>query len=110
MAILSQGRELPVSYIKTFAVGLIASSISSAFASDLLITEVVEGSSNNKAVEITNISAADVDLSSYNLAFYFNGNSNPSNVISLNGLLAQGCHEPHPQPPITIRPWLIIAD
>lgn len=79
-----------MSYIKTFAVGLLASSISSAFASDLLITEVVEGSSNNKAVEITNISAADVDLSSYNLAFYFNGNSNPSNVISLNGLLAQG--------------------
>lgn len=79
--------------VKTkIALALLASSISAAHASELLITEVVEGSSNNKAVEITNISANPVDLSGYNLAFFFNNNSTVGTNIDLTagGILAPG--------------------
>lgn len=59
-------------------------------ASDLFISEYVEGSGNNKAIEIANFTGAPVDLSNYNLRFYFNGNSTGGNTITLSGMLLDG--------------------
>ena len=58
-------------------------------ADDLFISEYIEGSSNNKAVEIYNGTGASVDLSDYTLRLYFNGGTSPSS-ISLSGTLAAG--------------------
>ncbi|WP_293119281.1 ExeM/NucH family extracellular endonuclease [Okeania sp. SIO1I7] len=52
---------------------------------DLFISEYIEGSSNNKAIEIANFTGNTVDLSDYSLEFYFNGNTSPGTNISLDG-------------------------
>ncbi|MEL7359183.1 MAG: ExeM/NucH family extracellular endonuclease [Cyanobacteria bacterium J06560_6] len=57
---------------------------------NLIITEYIEGSSNNKAIELYNGTGADIDLSAYTLAFYFNGNTSPGTTIALSGTLASG--------------------
>jgi predicted extracellular nuclease len=61
-------------------------------ATDLFISEYVEGSSNNKAIEIYNGTAAAVNLGAggYAIQIYFNGNSNPGTTIPLSGFLAPG--------------------
>src|SRR5690606_30674885 len=41
----------------------------------LIISEYIEGSSNNKALEIYNGTGADVDLAGYRLEVFFNGSS-----------------------------------
>lgn len=57
---------------------------------DLFISEYVEGSGNNKYLEIYNPLATSVDLSDYELRFYSNGNNTPSSTSSLSGSLASG--------------------
>ncbi len=58
---------------------------------DLLISEYVEGSSNNKYIEIYNGTGASVDLSNYVLRLYTNGSSNPTSAsLSPAGMLADG--------------------
>ncbi|MGD9611383.1 MAG: lamin tail domain-containing protein [Kiritimatiellia bacterium] len=59
---------------------------------DLLISEYIEGSSNNKAVEIFNGTGAAVDLAagSYAVRLYANGAATPSATINLTGTLANG--------------------
>ena len=60
-------------------------------ASELFISEYVEGSSNNKAVEIVNLTGAAVAFSGeYELEFYFNGNTSAGNTIVLSGSVADG--------------------
>ena len=58
------------------AIGLAAAPATAAEAAptELLISEYVEGSSNNKALEIYNPTEAAVDLSQYRLRQYSNGN------------------------------------
>lgn len=58
----------------------------------LLITEYVEGSSFNKALELTNTSDQNLSLEGYSLELYSNGNTEPSNVMTLDnlGTLAAG--------------------
>ncbi len=46
-----------------------------AQTTDLFISEYVEGSSYNKAIEIYNGTADPLDLGQYTLSFYFNGNT-----------------------------------
>jgi len=60
-------------------------------ATDLFISEYIEGTSNNKAIEIFNGTGASVDLSagSYVLRLYANGSTTPSS-ISLTGSVADG--------------------
>lgn len=60
------------------------------FATDLIISEYVEGSGNNKAIELYNPTNTSIDLSAYQLKYYFNGNSNPGTTIALNGLIEAG--------------------
>ena len=56
----------------------------------LLISKYIEGTGNNKAIEIFNGTDDAVDLSQYNLAQYDNGTNAPSAVIDLSGTLAPG--------------------
>ncbi len=59
---------------------------------DLLISEYVEGSSNNKALEFYNGTGAAIDLSTgqYVLQMYFNGNTSAGLTASLTGTVAAG--------------------
>lgn len=58
--------------------------------SDLIISEYVEGSSYNKAIEIYNGTGADVDLSAYTLQKQTNGAGEYGNALELSGTLADG--------------------
>ncbi|WP_368164080.1 ExeM/NucH family extracellular endonuclease [Aeromonas sp. R6-2] len=76
---------------------LLASAVALALAGQahagLLITEYLEGSSNNKAVEISNLGSAPVELADYRLALYANGlaiDKTPTSTLSLQGTLAPG--------------------
>ncbi len=59
---------------------------------DLFISEYVEGTSNNKAVELFNASSRTIDLSAdaYVIQFYFNGSATAGAAISLSGTVAPG--------------------
>ena len=59
-------------------------------ASDLFISEYIEGSGNNKALEIYNGTGAAVDLSNYQIWKISNGGSWPESTLSLSGTLANG--------------------
>ncbi len=63
----------------------------SATASDLFISEYVEGSGNNKIIEVANFTGASVDLSNYQINIYSNGSLTPSSTTLLTGgILADG--------------------
>ena len=62
----------------------------SALADDLFISEYIEGSSNNKAIEIYNPTDSAIDLSGYRLEIYSNGNSTAGTTFTLTGTLASG--------------------
>jgi predicted extracellular nuclease len=59
---------------------------------ELFLSEYIEGSSNNKALEIYNGTGASVDLgaNSYNVQMYFNGSSSAGLTINLVGTVASG--------------------
>src|SRR5688572_1571719 len=76
-----------------FALPLLAYAASAGAAtSDLLVSEYIEGSSNNKAVEIYNGTGAAIDLAAggYNVQMYFNGAATASLTINLTGTVADG--------------------
>ena len=58
--------------------------------SDLIISEYLEGSANNKAIEIYNGTGADVDLAAYSLMKQTNGIGDYKNEQVLAGTLANG--------------------
>ncbi|MDR7110434.1 putative extracellular nuclease [Microbacterium trichothecenolyticum] len=73
--------------------GVVASAAPAAAASgDLFISEYVEGSSNNKAIEIYNPGTTAVDLAAtgYKLQQYSNGSPTVSLTINLTGSVAPG--------------------
>ncbi|MFT5184312.1 MAG: hypothetical protein ACI84C_001442 [Flavobacteriales bacterium] len=57
---------------------------------DLFISEYIEGSSNNKAIEIYNPTPFDINLAPYVLSTYNNGAIMPTNQLNLTGTLASG--------------------
>ncbi len=59
-------------------------------AKDLIISEYIEGSSYNKAIEIYNGTGAAVDLSNYTLELHTNGEVSAKNKVSLTGILENG--------------------
>ena len=61
-----------------------------AAATGLFFSEYVEGSSNNKYIEIFNGTGATVDLSNYQLRLYANGSATATTTNTLSGLLANG--------------------
>jgi uncharacterized protein len=58
--------------------------------SDLLISEYVEGSSNNKAIELYNGTGAPINLATgnYVIVMYFNGSTTAGTTIPLTGTIA----------------------
>jgi len=63
-----------------------------AAPTDLFLSEYVEGSSFNKAIEIYNGTGSSVDLAAggYTLELYSNGAATPSQSASLSGTIANG--------------------
>lgn len=61
-----------------------------ANAAELIISEYVEGSGNNEALEFYNSGSQVLDLSAYRVEFYFNGASAAGRSIDLSGSLAPG--------------------
>lgn len=57
---------------------------------DLYFSEYIEGSSNNKALEIYNNTGTSLDLSAYEVQMYFNGSSSAGLTLQLQGTLADG--------------------
>ncbi len=70
--------------------GLAAPPAVAATGDELFISEYVEGSSNNKAIEIYNPTGAAVDMSAYQLRMFFNGNATAGLSIALSGTVAAG--------------------
>ncbi|MFD4957580.1 ExeM/NucH family extracellular endonuclease [Microbacterium sp. NPDC058389] len=73
------------------AAGAVAVTAPAAAASgDLLISEYVEGSSNNKAIEIYNPSTTAVDLAAtgYKLQVFSNGSATAGQTVTLTGSIA----------------------
>ena len=63
-----------------------------AVSSELFFSEYIEGSSNNKALEIYNGTGAAIDLTAgaYNVQMFFNGSSSAGLTINLVGSVANG--------------------
>ncbi|HEX2616199.1 MAG TPA: lamin tail domain-containing protein, partial [Flavobacteriales bacterium] len=59
-------------------------------ATDLFISEYMEGSSNNKYIEVYNGTGASVNLTDYRLRLYANGAGTPTQDVALTGTLANG--------------------
>ncbi|WP_456423215.1 fibronectin type III domain-containing protein, partial [Lutibacter sp.] len=59
----------------------------SSVINELFISEYVEGSGNNKAIEIANFTGASVDLSNYSIKKQVNGAGNWVNELILSGTL-----------------------
>lgn len=61
-------------------------------ADDLFFSEYIEGSSNNKALEIYNATGAAVDLAAggYNIQMFFNGSTSAGLTINLTGVVQPG--------------------
>lgn len=72
---------------KITPLALVLASLSAPAYADLIISEYVEGSSNNKAIELYNTSTSEISLDGYTLSLYANGNENPNNTINLSGQL-----------------------
>jgi predicted extracellular nuclease len=64
----------------------------SAHAADLFFSEYIEGSSNNKALEIYNGTGAAINLGTgaYNVQMFFNGSATAGLTINLTGTVANG--------------------
>lgn len=91
-----QRRALGALALLTLTLGLLVAAPAgppvAAAASDLLISEYVEGSSFNKAIEIENATAAPVDLAAgqYVLRIFFNGSPTASVNRALSGTVGVG--------------------
>lgn len=64
--------------------------VTSAPCGDLIISEYVEGSGNNKYLEIFNGTGSTVNLANYDIEIYNNGSATPTNTFSLSGTLLDG--------------------
>lgn len=75
---------------RTMLATAIVAAASATAQADLLISEYIEGSGNNKALELFNPSLQTIDLTAWELQIYFNGNTNPGLTIDLQGSIAPG--------------------
>lgn len=75
---------------KTIIAASIAMLLAPAAHAELFISEYVEGSSNNKALEFFNPTDTDIDLAPYLVQVYFNGSSSAGTTINLTGVIPAG--------------------
>ncbi|WP_455539679.1 CehA/McbA family metallohydrolase [Terrisporobacter sp.] len=57
-------------------------------AKDIIISEYIEGSGQNKAIELYNGTGKEVDLSEYKVELYLNGSATVSTTLNLEGTLS----------------------
>ena len=78
--------------LKLTLVFWLTSSITGVYAqvncSELFFSEYIEGSSNNKALEIYNPSMSTIDLSNYSIKIFANGSASANVTIPLSGMIA----------------------
>lgn len=67
-----------------------ANANAAGLATDLIISEYIEGSGLNKAIELYNGTGETIDLSHYTLELYSNGSTTAGNTQKLTGSLAHG--------------------
>ena len=79
-----------VTKTKDFIITVKKEGSTSSFATDLFISEYIEGSSYNKAIEIYNGTGEAVDLSNYRVLLFANGRTDPNNTLDLTGTLEHG--------------------
>jgi uncharacterized protein len=74
----------------TFCCAGVAPRVQAAQPTELYFSEYVEGSSNNKALEIFNGTGAPINLATnnYNIQFFFNGATTAGLTINLTGTIA----------------------
>jgi len=77
---------------KTIPTALNTSCVTSAggsgsCATDLIISEYIEGSGSNKYIEISNNTGVSVDLSGYKLQLFSNGSATATSNVTLSGTL-----------------------
>lgn len=68
----------------------IAMLLAPAVHAELFISEYVEGSGNNKALELYNPTNNAIALDAYSVQVYFNGNTTAGTTINLSGSIAAG--------------------
>jgi uncharacterized protein len=88
-------RPLTVSLIAALAIAILPTSAARpvrAASTELFFSEYIEGSSNNKALEIFNDTGASVNLATggYSVQMFFNGNPAAGLTIDLTGSVAAG--------------------
>jgi predicted extracellular nuclease len=85
-------RPLVTLAVAVVALAMLPMAGAGAAATDLFFSEYIEGSSNNKALEIYNGTGAAVDLAAggYSVQMHFNGNAVPTLTINLAGMVADG--------------------
>ena len=73
---------------------LLAVTVLQIFDADaqLIISEYLEGTSNNKCIELFNTTGADINLSGYSLRRYSNGTSNPTTIALSGTITSCGTH------------------
>ncbi|WP_395060522.1 choice-of-anchor D domain-containing protein [Flavobacterium sp.] len=76
--------------IKLLLITMLFSMFAFGQATDLFISEYVEGSSSNKYIEIYNGTGASINLSDYRLRLYANGAVAPTNDVLLSGTINNG--------------------
>ncbi|HED11997.1 MAG TPA: T9SS type A sorting domain-containing protein [Caldithrix abyssi] len=59
-------------------------------ATEIFISEYVEGDSYNKYIELYNGTGTTIDLSVYDIQIYYNGNTTAGSTIPLSGTVASG--------------------
>ncbi|MCO7190103.1 MULTISPECIES: ExeM/NucH family extracellular endonuclease [unclassified Pseudoalteromonas] len=69
---------------------LLVAAATAPVQAQVIMSEYIEGSSNNKAVELFNTSENAISLDGYTLSYYSNGGTDPSNTIELSGEIAAG--------------------
>ena len=68
----------------------IPTSAATGNASELIISEYIEGSSSNKAIELYNGTGSTIDLSQYSLELYANGATTATATLKLSGSIQAG--------------------
>ncbi|MGH3039221.1 MAG: Ig-like domain-containing protein [Gaiellaceae bacterium] len=88
----SRGRLLPALFAAVVVSLAFAAGSARAAPTELFLSEYIEGSSNNKALEILNGTSAPIDLAAngYDVQMCFNGNPVCSLTIPLMGTVAPG--------------------
>ncbi len=91
MSILSARRNHTL-YLLTFVLLATVAPAMAQAPAELFFSEYIEGSSNNKAVEIFNGTGAAIDLAAggYEVVFFFNGSTSAGTIIALTGSVADG--------------------